>query len=155
MEVELHLLSLLASVAARPAGMGYWAGLVVVEPADMEPQAGSLVAQVADMEPQAGSLAAMVADKEPQADSLVVWVAGTEPQAGSLAVLVTDMGWLVGAAFAGGPGAVPEECLSSGIVVSGPMDPGPVGLQLVYRLLCQRVRVIPQSVEPPGEVGSN
>ena len=113
MEVELHLLSPLASVAARPAGTGYWAGLVIVEPADTEPQAGSLAARVADTEPQAGSLAALVADKE--------------SQAGSLAALVADTGQLVGAAFAGRPGAFPEEHSMSGIVVSGPMDPGPHG----------------------------
>ena len=155
MEVELHLLSPLALAAAWPAGTGYWAGLVVVEPADMEPQAGSLAALVADKEPQADSLVARVADTEPQAGSLAVLVADTEPQAGSLAALVADMGQLDGAAFAGRLGAFPEECSSSGIVVSGPMDPGPVGLWLVYRLLRWRVRVIPQSVEPPGEVGSN
>ena len=141
MEVEPHLLSPLASVAAQPAGTGYWAGLIVVEPADMETQAGLLAAWVADTEPQAGSLAVLVADKEPLADSLVA--------------LVAEMGQLVGAAFAGGLGVFPEERSVTGIVVSGPMNPGPMGLWLVYRLLHQRVRVIPLSAEPPGEVGSN
>ena len=155
MEVELHLLSPLASAAAWPAGMGYWAGLVIVEPADMEPQAGSLAVWVADTEPQAGSLAVLVADTEPQAGSLAVLVADKEPQADSLAVLVADKEQLVSAAFAGRPGAFLEEHLASGIVVSGPMDPGPMGLWLVYKLLRWRVRVIPQSVEPLGEVGSN
>ena len=104
MKVELQVLSQLASVAAQPAGMGYWAVLVVVEPADTEPQAGSLVAQVVD----------------------------TEPQAGSLVALVADTGQLVSAVFAGGLGVFPWECSASGIVVSGPMDLGPMGLQLVY-----------------------
>ena len=93
------------------------------------------------MEPLAGSSAARPADME--------------LQAGSLVALVVDMEQLVGAAFAGGPGAFPEERLASGFVVLGPMDLGPVGLRLVYRHLCWRVRVIPQFVEPSGEVGSN
>ena len=122
MEIELHLLSPLALAAAQPAGTGLWAGLVTVEPADTEPLAGSLAVLVVD----------------------------TEPQAGSLVVLVIDMEQLVSAAFAGRPGAFPEECLASGFVVLGPM-----GLWLVYQYLCQRVRVIPQCVEPLGEVGSN
>ena len=92
---------------------------------------------------------------EPLADSLVVLVAETEPQAGSLAALVVDTEQLVGTAFAGRPEAFPEEHLASGLVVLGPVDLGPMGLQLVYRHLHRRVRVIPQSVEPPGEVGSN
>ena len=92
---------------------------------------------------------------EPLAGSLAVLVVDTEQLAGSSVVLVIDMEQPVGTAFAGGPGAFPEERSASGFVVLGPMDPGPVGLWLVYRHLCQRVRVIPQSVEPPEEVGSN
>ena len=49
-----------------------------------------------------------------------------EPLAGSLVALVVDTEQLVGTAFAGGPGAFPEERLASGFVVSGPVDPGPV-----------------------------
>ena len=139
--MEVQVLSQLASAAARPAGMGYWAGLAVVEPADTEPQAGSLAARVADTEPQAAPLVALAADKE--------------PQAGSLVALAADKEQLVGTASAGRPGAFPGEHSASGIVVSGPMDLGPMGLWLVYRLLHWRVRVIPQSVEPLGVVGSN
>ena len=132
MKVELEVLSQLASAAAWLAGTGYWAGLAIVEPAVAEPQAGSLAALVADMEPLAGLLVALVADKEPLAGLLVALVTDKEPQAGSLAALVADTGQLVGAAFAGGPGAFPGEHSVSGIVVSGPMDPGPMGLWLVY-----------------------
>ena len=79
---------------------------------------------------------------DPLAGSLVALVVDTEPQAGSWAVLVIGTEQLAGTAFAGRPGAFPEEHLAS-----GPMYPGPMGLQLVYRHLRRRVRVIPQSVK--------
>ena len=146
--MELEVLSQLTSAAAQPAGMGYWAGLAVVEPAEVEPLAGSLMALVAGKVPQVGSSAVLVADKEPQVGSSVALVADREPQVGLSVALVADMEQLVGVAFAGRPGAFPGEHSASGFVVLGPVDPGPIGLRLVYRLLRQRVRVIPQSVEP-------
>ena len=153
--MRLEVLSQLALAAARPAGTGYWAGLAVVEPADSEPQVGSSAVRVVDTELPVGPLVALVVDREPLAGSLAALVTDKEPQVGSSVVLVTDMGQLVGTAFAGGLGAFPEEHSESGIVASGPVDPEPVDLWLVYRLLCQRVGVIPQSVEPSGGVGSN
>ena len=75
-----------------------------------------------------------------------------EQLADSPAALLADMEQLVGTASADGSAAFPEECSAPASVVSEP-----VGLQFVSQFWEDhlRVEVIPQSVEPPGEIGSN
>ena len=76
---------------------------------------------------QLASVAAWPAGTRLWAGLAAVEPAGTEPLVGSLVGLVIDMGQQVGAAFAGGRGAFPEECSAS-----WPVDPWPMGLRLVF-----------------------